>query len=228
MSDPVIEARALHKTYRRGVREVRALEGVDLVVDAGTFLAIEGPSGSGKSTLLHLLAGIDLPDQGEVRLLGEAINTLPERQRTDRRRRHIGLLLQRFDLIPTLSAAENIAVPGILAGHRAKPAHHRAHQLLDELNLLHRSDHRPAELSGGEQQRVGLARALYHQPPIIIADEPTGALDTVSGDEILALLRGQRATGRTVIIATHDVRASAHADRTQRLLDGLVHPSPTH
>ena len=229
MSDPAggtappLLARGLVKTFRQGAEEIRALRGVDLTVEAGEFLAITGASGSGKSTLLHILGGLDRPDDGEVRVEGRAISALPDEELALVRRRRLGFVLQFFNLLPTLSAAENAAFPLLLDG--AGDALERALASLDAVGLAARASHRPAQLSGGEQQRVALARALVTEPAVVLADEPTGNLDSATGEEILKLLRGTTGAGRTIVMVTHDERAAAYADRVVRLSDGVLGPA---
>ena len=219
---PALEATHLHRTFLRGSTAVHAIRDVSLTLDAGEFVSIQGPSGSGKSSLLHLLAGLDAPDTGTVHVDGTELGALDEAARTTFRRRRIGLVLQTFDLLPTLDAVDNVAVPAILDGAPTRTARARARELLDRVDLAHRADHTPGELSGGEQQRVCIARAIINDPVIVLADEPTAALDTTIGDEILALLRSLTDQGRTTMIATHDARAAAHADRTLRIVDGSI------
>jgi putative ABC transport system ATP-binding protein len=214
-------ARTLTKTYGRGEAAVRALDGADLEVAAGEFLAIMGPSGSGKSTLMHTLAGLDSVDSGQV-LLGETdLTSLSERQRTLLRRDRIGFVFQSFNLVPTLTAAENIALPLTLAGAKPDPAWMR--RLVDVLGLKDRLDHRPTELSGGQQQRVAVARALIARPEIVFADEPTGNLDSRHGQALLDFLRtAAHEFGQTIVMVTHDPTAASYADRVVFLVDGRV------
>lgn len=219
---PVVEAVDLHRAHRGTAGTVHALRGVSLCVHPGEMVCVEGPSGAGKSTLLHLLAGLEPPDHGHVRITGHALEQLDEGHRTTFRRRNIGVILQTFDLLPSLDAVDNVAVPAILDGCRAKEARSRARVLLERVGLTHRSAHTPAELSGGEQQRVCIARALVNQPAVILADEPTATLDSVASDEILQLLREVVADDRAVILATHDARTAAHAHRSLRLVDGAI------
>lgn len=219
---PAVHAVDLRRTYRRARETVPALRGVSLVVQPGEMVSIEGPSGSGKSTLLHLLAGLEPADHGHVHIAGHALGEMDERRRTTFRRRNVGVILQSFDLLPTLDAVDNVAVPAILDGANTKTARARAVRLLEQVGLSHRTDHTPAELSGGEQQRVCIARALINEPALVLADEPTATLDSVAGDEILQLLRDVAADGRAVVLATHDARAAAHAHRSLRLVDGTI------
>lgn len=219
---PALEAVSLHRRFHSGSEVIDAVDGVSLTVCAGEVVAVEGPSGSGKSTLLHLLAGLDRPDRGEVLLAGRRLDQLNERERTRLRRRSVGLVLQSFDLLPTLDAVDNVALPAILDGVRVTSARQRAAGLLEQVGLSRRASHRPGQLSGGEQQRVCIARALVNDAPLVVADEPTAALDSVAGDDVLGLLRQLAADGRAVVVATHDPRAAAHAHRSLRLVDGRI------
>ncbi|MFD1504835.1 ABC transporter ATP-binding protein [Georgenia yuyongxinii] len=223
------EARAVVKIYGHGATEVRALDGADLRIPAGQFTAVMGPSGSGKSTLMHVLAGLDTADAGQV-LLGETdLTALDEDARTLLRRSRIGFVFQSFNLVPSLTAAENIALPLTLAGRKPDPAWMA--RLVDVVGLADRLTHRPTELSGGQQQRVAVARALIARPDIVFADEPTGNLDSRAGDAVLGFLRhAARELGQTVVMVTHDPSAAAYADRVVFLADGRVVdelPTPT-
>jgi putative ABC transport system ATP-binding protein len=211
------------KTFRQGDRVVTALSSISLQVRQGQFLAIMGASGSGKSTLLHLMAGLARPDSGSIRINDIDLGALPDHQLTRFRRRHIGLVFQSFNLIPTLSAAENIALPLMLDGNNGQPSHQRVDQLLATLGISDRRTHRPDALSGGEQQRVAIGRALVADPAVILADEPTGNLDTVNGQHVLdLLLQLNRAEGTTLVLVTHDPALAKHATRIITLRDGLV------
>ncbi len=216
----VVEARGVTRSFRRGAETVQALRGVDIAVEAGEFVAITGPSGSGKSTLLHILGGLDRPDQGDVRLEGRQLSGLSDEELALVRRRRLGFVLQFFNLLPTLSAIENVAFPLLLDG--AKDALDRAGETLDQVGLAARADHRPSQLSGGEQQRVALARALVTKPALVLADEPTGNLDSLTGEDILKLLRSTADAGQTIVMVTHDARSASFADRTIRLADGVI------
>jgi putative ABC transport system ATP-binding protein len=218
----VLEARGLAKTYDTGGAEVLALRGVDLAIERGEFVAITGPSGCGKSTLLNLLAGLDRPTAGEVRLDGERINRLSEAELARLRRRRIGFVFQFFNLLPTLSAIENVELPLLLVGRRRKDARRTADGLLCGLGVGDKCAAAPAQLSGGQQQRVALARALANTPDIVLADEPTGNLDSAAAREVLGLLRAARDRGQTLLLVTHDARVAAAADRVVSLRDGLV------
>jgi putative ABC transport system ATP-binding protein len=226
LSDPVatataVSAAALTRTYGAGDSAVPALRGVSLEVPAGQFTAVMGPSGSGKSTLMHLLAGLDAPDAGSVRIAGRDITRMSDRELTKLRRTHIGFVFQSFNLLPTLTAEENVALPLAIAGR--KPDRAVLDALLERMGLAERRRHRPAELSGGQQQRVAVARALIAQPTVLFADEPTGNLDSTAGAGVLALLRDAvDRDGQTTVMVTHDARAAASADRVLFLADGRI------
>jgi putative ABC transport system ATP-binding protein len=216
----VIVCRGVEKTYRSGDRATQALRGVDLEVARGAWVAIMGPSGSGKSTLLHLLGGLDTPDAGSVMIDGADVSALSETRRALLRRRHIGYLFQFFNLVSDLSVAENVELPMLLVGERRREAHRRATELLESLGVGDVLGAAPAELSGGQQQRVALARALANRPAVLLADEPTGNLDTDSARQVLALLRAQHDAGQTIVMVTHDSRVAAAADRVLVMQDG--------
>jgi putative ABC transport system ATP-binding protein len=219
----VLEALKLKKAYQLGEHQVDALVGVDFQVVEGEFVAIMGPSGSGKSTLLHLLGGLDSPSGGTVVLGGESLAELSERQATLARRHNIGFVFQFFNLLPTLSAEENILLPVIIDGKDPRKYEDQLVNLLNLVGLLERRSHKPDQLSGGEQQRVAIARALITQPAILLADEPTGNLDTKTGKAIMELLRRScDELNQTVIVVSHDPRASAYADRVIFLRDGDI------
>jgi len=218
---PAVAATAVTRRYGDGESAVDALRGVTLEVPAGQFTAVMGPSGSGKSTLMHLLAGLDTPSAGTVQIGGEDITKMNDKQLTKLRRKHIGFVFQQFNLLPTLTAEENILLPLSIAGRKADKADLEA--LIARVGLQERRGHRPSELSGGQQQRVAIARALISRPTILFADEPTGNLDSASGAEILALLReAVELDGQTTLMVTHDPRAAAIADRVLYLADGRV------
>ena len=220
---PVIEARGLKKTYHTGSVGVEVLRGVDVEIRRGEFVAIMGPSGSGKSTLLHLLGGIDVPTEGWVRLNGEDLSALDDDGRTLIRRRRLGFIFQAFNLLPTLTAEENVALPLELDGIPSAQARGRAQALLDQVGMSHRRRHVPSQLSGGEQQRLAVARALVIEPVLLLADEPTGNLDSVSGRQVAALLRGLGDhLKQTIVLVTHDAALAACADRLVQLHDGRV------
>jgi putative ABC transport system ATP-binding protein len=218
---PAVAATAVSRRYGDGESAVDALRGVTLEVPAGQFTAVMGPSGSGKSTLMHLLAGLDTPSAGTVLIGGEDITTMSDKQLTKLRRKHIGFVFQSFNLLPTLTAEENILLPLSIAGRKADKADLEA--LIARVGLEDRRDHRPSQLSGGQQQRVAIARALISRPTVLFADEPTGNLDSASGAEILALLReAVELDGQTTLMVTHDPRAAAAADRVVFIADGRI------
>jgi putative ABC transport system ATP-binding protein len=217
----IAQVRDVSKVYGRGDAAVHALDGASLAVLGGQFTAIMGPSGSGKSTLMHALAGLDAVDAGQVLLAGTDIATLGERQRTLLRRQRIGFVFQSFNLVPSLTAEENITLPLMLAGRRPDPDWFR--QLVDLLGLGQRLRHRPSQLSGGQEQRVAAARALVARPDIVFADEPTGNLDSKHGHALLGFLQHTtRQLGQTIVMVTHDPAAAAYADRVVFLADGRV------
>ena len=221
---PVVLARGVVKTYHQGEESIHALRGVDLTVAAGEFVVITGASGSGKSTLLHVLGALDRPDAGDVAIEGRALSSMGEEELALLRRRRLGFVLQFFNLLPTLDAGENAAFPLMLDG--VPDALDRGTASLDRVGLSHRRKHRPSQLSGGEQQRVALARALVTQPAVVMADEPTGNLDSATGHEILTLLRRTADDGQTIVMVTHDERSAAIADRVVHLRDGLLNEGP--
>lgn len=220
---PVLEAKEIRKQYKLGKHTVDALAGVDFQVEKGEFIAIMGPSGSGKSTLLHLLGGLDSPSQGNIILADQSLAKLSERKATLVRRHNVGFVFQFFNLLPTLSAEENILLPVIIDGKDPKKFRERVKSMLDLVGLADRQYHKPDQLSGGEQQRVAVARALITQPAILLADEPTGNLDSKTGTAIMELLRRScDELDQTVIVVTHDAKAAAYADRVIFLRDGVV------
>jgi len=227
---PALEATDLSKVYGSGETSVNALNGVDVSFEAGRFHAIMGASGSGKSTLLHCLAGLDRPTRGMVRIGDADLSTLSDEKLTLLRRDHVGFVFQKFNLLPVLTARENILLPLAIAGRR--PDKQWFDQVVAAVGLADRLGHRPSEMSGGQQQRVAVARALITKPWVVFADEPTGNLDSRSGAEVLGLLRDAVAQlGQTVVMVTHDLHAAAHCDRVVFLLDGryaaaLETPSP--
>jgi putative ABC transport system ATP-binding protein len=219
----VLETRALQKRYELGEHGVDALLEVDFIVQQGEFVAIMGPSGSGKSTLLHLIGGLDQPTDGEVTLNGQRLSLMNDKQITLLRRRNIGFVFQFFNLVPTLTAEENITLPLLIDGQNLRQYHDRLDDILGLIGLADRRDHRPEQLSGGEQQRVALARALVTQPAIVLADEPTGNLDSKTGIAIMGLLRRScDELGQTTVVVTHDPRAASTADRVVFLRDGQI------
>jgi putative ABC transport system ATP-binding protein len=219
----LLEARDIKKRYSRGHQAVEALRGVSLSVDRGQFVSIMGPSGSGKSTLLHIIGGLDRPNEGTVRLDGQAIESYSDDALSAFRRRRLGFIFQFFNLLPTLSALENVALPLLLDGKSLAQVAPKARELLAMMNLGHRMEHRPDQLSGGEMQRVAIARALVTDPLLILADEPTGNLDTKTGTAVLELLaRTVKERGHTILMVTHDSRAASYGTRLVRFRDGLI------
>ncbi|MBL8332487.1 MAG: ABC transporter ATP-binding protein [Rubrivivax sp.] len=220
---PLIRLRGLAKSYRRGDQDIPVLRGIDLDVQAGEFVALMGPSGSGKSTLLNLLAGIDQPSAGTIEIAGVDIATLGEGALADWRAQHVGFIFQFYNLIPVLSAFENVELPLLLTALSPRQRRERVAQVLQLVQLADRADHHPNELSGGQQQRVAIARALVTDPTLIVADEPTGDLDRATGEEVLALLDELVATlGKTIVMVTHDPKAAARAHRLVHLEKGVL------
>ncbi len=222
-SPPLLDARGLHRTYVLGHRSVEVLCGVDLQVNLGDFIALRGASGAGKSTLLHLLGGLDVPNAGEVWLQGRNLAHLSEVELAEVRNRRVGYIFQAYHLLPELDALENVCLPGRMSRRPIVEVEREGRALLDRVGLSQRLEHRPYELSGGEQQRVAIARALINHPPLILADEPTGNLDSHTGGEILDLLcdlRNERQA--TLVIATHDARVAARAPRILEMADGQL------
>ncbi len=222
VTEAILVARDLTKTYRIARKRAEVIKHLDLEVKPGEFLTIVGPSGCGKSTLLHLLAGFDLPDSGDITIAGQLITAMDEDRRTIFRREHIGFVFQFFNLIPSLTLAENVALPLTLSGHGRREVFPMVGEMMERLSLSQMQGRRPEEISGGEQQRIAIARALMIKPSIVMADEPTGNLDfTTSGSVIQMLLEVSR-SGQTVIMATHDARAAAFGDRTLVMRDGSI------
>jgi ABC-type lipoprotein export system ATPase subunit len=217
---PVLRTRALEKEYGQGAGRVRALDGVAMEVVAGETLAVMGPSGCGKSTLLHLLGGLERPSAGEVWRAGRRLDRLSERALARLRRAAIGFVFQAFHLMDELTAVENVELPALLAGRSPRSARRRAAELLDHVGLTQRAGHLPSALSGGERQRVAIARALSNEPLVVLADEPTGNLDSAATLDVLRLLDSLRAAGQTLLIVTHDARIAATADRLISMRDG--------
>jgi putative ABC transport system ATP-binding protein len=219
----MIELSNVRKVYQRGSSVVEALRGVTFTVPDGEFVSIMGPSGSGKSTLLNVLGALDVPSTGSIRIEGKELETLGDRQLSAFRRDRIGFVFQFFNLLPTLSALENVMLPGLLADRSTQEVRQRAVGLLERVGLGRRMEHRPDEMSGGEMQRVAVARALSTHPALLLADEPTGNLDSKSSKEILGLIRETtREQGITVVMVTHDASASLIGDRLLRIADGAV------
>lgn len=223
MTEAIIRLDQVTKEFRRGDISVRAVDGVSLQIAPGEFVAIMGKSGSGKSTLLHLMSGLQQATSGQVVLLGHDLTRLSDDQLTLLRRQRLGFVFQFFNLLPTLTALENVALPLLLAGKPAREAEAKARTLLEQVGLGQRWSHRPDELSGGQMQRVAIARALVTDPPVLFADEPTGNLDTLAGEEILNLLKTmQTQRGQTIVMVTHDPKAAAYGDRMITMRDGKV------
>lgn len=218
----ILLTRAVSRSYGRGSGLVRAVDEVDLEISQGESVVISGPSGCGKSTLLHLLGGLDLPTSGEVWVAGRRIDTLSERARARLRRDLVGFVFQSFHLMEELTAVENVELPGLLAGLSGRQARARAEALLDRVGLTDRARHLPSALSGGQRQRVAIARALLNEPGVLLADEPTGNLDSGATTEVLRLFAELRAAGQTVVIVTHDARTAATADRVIDMRDGAL------
>ena len=219
--EPVVHARGLNRAYRRGARQVEALRDVDLDVPAGEFLVVMGPSGGGKSSLLNLLGGLDRPDSGTLTVAGFDLVNAPQGDLDSFRRQHVGFVFQFFNLIGTLDATDNVALAHVARGEQWSGARTRARQLLEELGLGDRVDHRPAELSGGEQQRVAIARAVAAQPDLLLADEPTGDVDAATTEVIMDLLAAlNRDRGMTIVAVTHDPMLAHYSSRVLTLTDG--------
>jgi lipoprotein-releasing system ATP-binding protein len=224
MSDqPILIAQNVRKTYIMGERKLEVLRGVSLTVTRGEFLALRGASGAGKSTLLHLLGGLDLPNEGEVIFDNHNLGRLPSSKLTQLRNRRVGFVFQAYHLLPELSAIENVVLPARMARAKLDVVVPRARRLLERVGLGQRTEHRPYELSGGEQQRVAIARALINEPDLVLADEPTGNLDSHTGDEIIQLLTALRVERQTTLVmATHDATIAARAPRVIQLADGQI------
>jgi len=218
----LIELRGVTKHFHLGHQIVVALRGVDLDVAAGEFTVVMGPSGSGKSTLLNLIGGLDRPTSGSIVAAGETVSAMDEIALATFRRREVGFVFQAYNLIPTMTARQNVEFPMTFAGVPGPRRRERAATLLGELGLKERMGHRPVELSGGEQQRVAIARALANEPKVVLADEPTGNLDTKTGREVMDILAGLNTAGLTVVVVTHDPRVASYADRVVRMLDGRI------
>ncbi|MGH9392358.1 MAG: ABC transporter ATP-binding protein [Vicinamibacteria bacterium] len=218
----LIEARGLWKSYSMQAEEVHALRGVDLDVESGEYLAIMGPSGSGKSTLMNLLGCLDTPSRGSYRLNGREVSSMDDDELAHVRNQEIGFVFQTFHLLPRASALRNVELPLVYRGVRAEERSERARKALDSVDLGDRLQHRPNELSGGQRQRVAIARALVNQPSMVLADEPTGNLDSATGEEILGIFDGLNRRGNTLLVVTHEEGVAAHAKRVIRLRDGRV------
>jgi putative ABC transport system ATP-binding protein len=218
----LIEVRELWKSYSMQAEEVHALRGVDLDVERGDHVAIMGPSGSGKSTLMNLLGCLDTPTRGTYRLNGREVSTMNDDELAVVRNREIGFVFQTFNLLPRASALRNVELPLVYRGVPAEERARRARQALEQVDLADRFEHRPNELSGGQRQRVAIARALVNEPSILLADEPTGNLDSATGQEILSIFDGLHRQGHTLIVVTHEEQVAAHAKRVVRLRDGRI------
>ena len=219
----IVAARDVVKEYEQGGERQRVLDGLSLEVEAGQFVAVMGPSGSGKSTLLHLLGGLDTPDAGEIEVDGQVLSAMKDDARTELRRQRIGIVYQFFNLVPVLTAAENIALPAVIAGESEAAYRDRLDEMLELVGLSAHRDKQPSQLSGGQQQRAAIARALFIGPAVLLADEPTGNLDLASGAEVLDLfLQAQQTLGQTVVMVTHDPRSAGYADDVLLLRDGQV------
>ncbi|MBU6402227.1 MAG: ABC transporter ATP-binding protein [Verrucomicrobia bacterium] len=219
----VVSASALTKVYPRGREIVRALDGVSFEIQRGEFLAVLGPSGAGKTTLLNLMGGMDTPSSGVLRICGQEVAGLSDRDLTRLRRERIGFVFQHFGLLPTLTVGENVALPALFAGRRVRQ---RVDDLLAKVGLTHRRHHRPHELSGGEMQRAAIARALINEPQMLLADEPTGNLDSATGDTVINLFHELHREGLTVIVVTHNATLSAAAQRRIAIRDGRLASTP--
>ena len=224
-TETVLTVRGLRKTYEAEGAPVRALRGAELTLDRGEFAAIMGPSGCGKSTLLNLVAGLDQADEGEIVLAGETVTGRSEDDLARMRRRHIGIVFQFFNLLEGMSALENVVLPAVVAGSPRKKAEGRARDLLDLLGLGDKAKAAPGVLSGGQRQRLAIARALANEPTLVLADEPTGALDSEGGHEVMELFRRLHAGGQTILLVTHDDDVAAAASRLIRMKDGRVLPA---
>jgi ABC-type lipoprotein export system ATPase subunit len=223
MSEPFLSAKNAGKTYMLGKRELEVLRGINLEVNRGDFLALRGASGAGKSTLLHLLGGLDFPDPGEIQSRGRNLRNLSRRDLARWRNREVGFIFQAYYLLPELDALENVCLPARMMRTPPAEAANRGRELLTRVGLKERMEHKPYELSGGEQQRVAIARALVNQPDLILADEPTGNLDSHTGQEIIDLLCSLREERQmTLVMATHDLNVAARAEKTIHLVDGQI------
>jgi lipoprotein-releasing system ATP-binding protein len=223
MNDILLSAHGLTKTYAMGRRELEVLRGVDIEIARGGFVALRGASGTGKSTLLHLMGGLDTPNAGEIIFNGQKLSEFSESKLTTFRNRSVGFVFQAYHLLPELTALENVCLTARIARIPAGDAEKRGRELLSRVGLGERVEHKPSELSGGEQQRVAIARALINEPELLLADEPTGNLDSKTGIEIIELLKAVRAEkNMTLVIATHDEKVAAHAQRVIQIVDGRI------
>jgi putative ABC transport system ATP-binding protein len=223
MGDLAVDVRGVYRTFEAELAPVRALRGAELTVDQGEFVAIMGPSGCGKSTLLNVIAGLDMPDEGEIIVAGESLNGKDANDLARMRRKHIGIVFQFFNLLEGMTAQENVVMPALIAGSKRKAAEARARDLLDLLGLPDKARSAPATLSGGQRQRLAIARALANRPTVLLADEPTGALDSAGGEEILELFRRlHQDSGQTILLITHDQPVADAAQRLARMRDGRI------
>ena len=222
MSNHLIEVKNVYKIYNPGENEVRALDGISVTIDHGEFVAIVGHSGSGKSTFMNMLGCLDTPTSGDYYLDGVNVAGMTDDELSDIRNKQIGFIFQGFNLIPSLTAQENVELPLVYRGMPAEQRHQLAEEALTRVGMEHRMSHRPSELSGGQQQRVAIARAIAARPPIIMADEPTGNLDTRSGEDVMKILHELNEEGRTIVLITHDNDIARQATRAIRIIDGKV------
>jgi putative ABC transport system ATP-binding protein len=222
LGEPALVVRGVRKTFEAELAPVRALRGVDLTVERGSFVALMGPSGCGKSTLLNLIAGLEDADEGSIVVAGESMSEGNEDSHALIRRKHIGIVFQFFNLLEGMSVLENVALPAIIAGRNRKAAESRARDLLDLLGIGDKASEMPGVLSGGQRQRLAIARALANEPTLLLADEPTGALDSVGGQEVIELLSRLHAQGQTIILVTHDAHVATAADTVLRMRDGRI------
>jgi putative ABC transport system ATP-binding protein len=227
-SNDVCNVRGVRKTFEAELAPVRALRGVDLTVAAGEFVSIMGPSGCGKSTLLNLIAGLDSPDEGAIAIAGEQIEGKSADELARMRRRHIGVVFQFFNLLEGMTVLENVVLPAVIAGTKRRAAETRARDMLDLLGLGDKSRDLPGVLSGGQRQRLAIARALANEPTLLLADEPTGALDTAGGHEVLGLFKRLHADGQTIVMVTHNDEVAAAGDRIVRMRDGRIESDGAH
>ena len=221
-SDVVVDVSQVYRTFEQDTAPVRALRGADLHIGRGEFVAVMGPSGCGKSTLLNIVAGLDVPDEGEVSVAGQALVGKTESELAIMRRRHIGIVFQFFNLLEGMTALENVLMPALIAGRRRRAAETRARDLLDLLGISDKAKQSPAALSGGQRQRLAIARALANEPTLLLADEPTGALDSEGGEEVLELFTRLHSGGQTILLVTHDQPVADAAQRLVRMRDGRV------
>ena len=222
MTDPVVQLRSVYRTFEAELAPIRALRGLSLDVTPGDFVAVMGPSGCGKSTMLNIVAGLDVPDEGEVTVAGERLTGMSPDGLAHMRRRHIGIVFQFFNLLEGMTVLENIAMPALISGRKRKIAETRARDLLDLLGLADKAKAAPATLSGGQRQRLAIARALANEPTLLLADEPTGALDSEGGAEVLELFNRLHDNGQTVLLITHDPAVAAAAARRVHMRDGTI------